>query len=490
MEFEVCVFRSSGTASWGIEFGEREDDDSVRIRSVVPGTAAATAVPALKENDIVTGVNGRGTRHLTFDALIDVFREVLGTRLLLQVERNVGQNSEYYSTAPYTTRPWSARDEFLVDVVPNRLYAVRGGALERLAQLAAKNLGHATELLGQRTRYVRCWDLATEMQTDVLRMAIFGPRERGVLDRRTLSRVDGRVPGLRDLVAVGAAVGAWLSLDSSHVAIIGDSSGARLRVAMACVAALRIGGLVDDSCAKKMTDSSLEAYDAFIQSADLQSALPLASLPPSFKRALSHLDAAIACRDPPNPHPLFLRRVRAPAVFDFPLRLDVRQTCHHRKGNAILQEVNDDEAPEYLLMADIGENLEDDFAITFLRDDDPVLRFASNTAFLGPGRVSLPKTALDVFPKWREKLPPDFAVIFYLDEISSGTSSALVPHDRKAILALGLEVLTSDTPSTNFLQRTTPVRTTPPQQRPSSSHSPEGGGFNIATTPTFVQPPS
>jgi len=510
----------------------------VRIRGVVAGTAAAQARPALREDDLVVAVNSRPTRHLGFDALIEVFRGVRGRRVLLVVERapltsplssrETERSSSFnFPGGPGQSSPskaWSAFDEFLATVVPKRVFAVRGGAtLERLAQLAAKNLGHATEMISKRTRFVRCWDLSDSTDAGALRAAVFGPRERGVLDRRSLSRVDGRVPGLRELVAVGAAVGAWLSLDKEHVAFLGDSSGARLRVALASVAALRIGALVDDDPAFRTTDSALEAYEAFLKTASLESALPLASLPPSFRRALSHLDAAVACRDAPNPSGLLLSSVRAPAVFDFPLRVQVRHATstadglfvyddkrQRRRDNTTTkteeeeekknlnkaddQDDDDDDQAEYRLVARVNAVLEDDFAVTLVSDadSDPVLRFASNTAFLGPGRVSLSKAALDVFPKWRDKLPPNFAVVLDLGEEDEAKQpkkkKVLVPHDRKAILALGLEVLASSKnipPPPHSPATRTPRRSSPQ----TSQHAKTSPPLGISTTPTFVQPP-
>ena len=526
------MVRGDEMGVWGIEFGEREDDDSVRVRGVVPGTAAANSRPSLREDDVIVSVNGKMTRHLGFDALLRLFaREVKGTRLEMIAERAVRlspaeepdddvstRRSEEKTTSRTRSRrlsfrsskgavdkEWSALEEYFVEVVPQRVYAVRGGdSLERLAGLASKNFGHGTDMVfgsssasprRAHTRLARCWDLAdpentqTEDTSRVLRVAVFGPRERGVLDKRTLSRVDGRVPGLRELIAVGAAVGAWLSLDGEHVAFIGDSSGARLRVAMACVALLRIGGLVDPHCAAAMTDSSLEAYEDFLKKASLETALPLASLPPSFKRALSHLDASVACRDAPNANALRLVRVEASGVFDFQVRVEVRHatpTTFSFENDGILRLPPRSSAvaskqQTFLLMADLGAILFDDFAVTLVNhtDNDPVLRFASNTAFLGPGKVSLPKRALDVFPRWREKLPSDFALIFHLgidNRSQQKKASPLVPHDRKAILALGLEVLASNSnPRVVAQNNKTPIpvvnvhNKTPPVKPPTSS---------------------
>jgi len=279
---------------------------------------------------------------------------------------------------------------------------------------------------------------------------------------------------------------------------------------MASVAALRVGGLIESDCASVMTDSALEAYEAFLRKADLESALPLASLPPSFKRALSHLDAAVACRDAPNARPLLLAEVCAPSIDDVSLRVDVATAfpkTQRRRDGLFLRRRDGARSSNTLLAADVGAALFEDFAVTLVADaaSEPVLRFASNTAFLGPGRVSLPKAALDVFPKWRDKLPASYSVVFLIEDAAflaqdqdangdevkktdvlwvGGTDTkVLVPHDRKAILELGLNVLASSSSRTPQRRRSSPgppsQRRTPPQQRQPF----------INTTPTFVQPP-
>eukprot|EP00633_Aureoumbra_lagunensis_P012555 CAMPEP_0197364014 /NCGR_PEP_ID=MMETSP0893-20130614/64973_1 /TAXON_ID=44058 ORGANISM="Aureoumbra lagunensis, Strain CCMP1510" /NCGR_SAMPLE_ID=MMETSP0893 /ASSEMBLY_ACC=CAM_ASM_000539 /LENGTH=314 /DNA_ID=CAMNT_0042886155 /DNA_START=1 /DNA_END=945 /DNA_ORIENTATION=- len=307
------------------------------------------------------------------------------------------------------------------------------------------------------------------------------------------------------MLSLGVAIGAWLSSDGQNFAIIGDSSGAKLRAAFACVAANRVGSLLCEHLShidQIQPDSAVEAYDAYLELANLKSALPLESLPPSFKRTLSHLDAAIACRLAPNPRPLRILRLACTPIHNFSLFCSIHPQSPNHTMNRFPLHIFEHEDGVQELVAQPMIDVFDDFVVALtLENHESVIRFASNAAFLGPGSVSLPRKALDIFPKFRDndKLPTNFSLVMRFAHVcddgrihppdagspppSSEAAKELLPMDKKHLYDWGQTLLSSSTSLRSMAEEETKSSST--SSSSSSWWKIVGGGFDSASQ----QPP-
>ena len=196
--------------------------------------------------------------------------------------------------------------------------------------------------------------------------------------------------------------------------------------------------------------------------------MSLSLLPPSFARCLAHVDAALVCEDAPNARPLLLTRVelrvdeldpasRALAAAlclsredvdrtslppDLPACLDVGDVLVTTK-HALLAGAPDDEL--VVACATVDRELDDEF-VAVLRGatGEKIARFASSTAFIGPGELCVQRGSLDVFPMWRDHVPPSLELRLVFEDASHSDAARQVRRKQlvpvgQGLLLLGLE---------------------------------------------------
>ncbi|KAJ8602881.1 hypothetical protein CTAYLR_009941 [Chrysophaeum taylorii] len=414
MILECVVTRTE--AALGLDCGQHEGEEGLWIRAILANSPASKAQPQLFEGDRIVGIDGESLEGLDFAEAISRIRDA-GPVVRITVERHAA----------------FSLDAFVFEIAPRLLAVASSCPFASLARAPPRGL-----LKTKRRGRVRVWDLGCDdapAHAKCLRSAL----QDASYDAFGWISL-ARLPALSHAVKLGAAVGAWLRA-SDNIAVLCDTSGANLRVALGAATAMRIGARI---VAHDLDDSAFESYDRYLDAADLRADLSLDKLPPSFKRWLTHLDVALLSRRAPNPAPLVVIGVEAsspatPLALDNP-SFDVADLA----VSANLRPA----APstDRLLVAYSAVVVRDEFSVTLRSGRYPVLRFASSTAFLDPGEPRVPRAALDIFPNYRRHVPADFYLVLRL--APSNTSDApprlLIPENDAALLALGTHALLGD----------------------------------------------
>lgn len=366
---EVTLIRGDLDEAWGLDCGQRDDGEGVWIKSVVEGSAATGLLYA---NDHIVGIDGRSIENLLFTEAIELF-SFAGLEIRVKVE--------------------SVELERYAEEVAPRLWRLKSDCSPRRAR--------PTGLEGLREGgRPRVWDLGGHD------LPLTCPYE--TCGWPTV----GRLPCLSFVVWMACNVGAWLRNEKRNVAVLCDSSGARLPLNLACVAVLRIGGRLVGS---EIDDSALESYERLAQ-ADLG----LKQLPPSFRRWLGNVDVAVLSRVPPNPHPLVIIGIEILTREDFEVEKPALEILDRSNSSLVQPSKRRDDDDSRKLVAYCAVVVQDEFSVT-LRSGrgSRIARFSASTAFLSQGEPRLPKNALDLYPSWEHKLPDDFILLLRLATAAS-----------------------------------------------------------------------
>lgn len=429
----VNLQRESFDEAWGLDCGQRGDQDGLFIREIIDRSPASVQGDLCVDDKIVW-IDGDSIDGLEFSEAIERFGRA-GLSVSIGVERP--------PAPPKVVVLVPRLEDYVFEIAP-RLWAIRHTCPFE-SSIEPTSLSHL--LFSRGTNHskgvVRVWDLGDS-----------GGHLKDALDCGSALYDDcgweahGRLPKLDFAVRLAAAVGAWLRRHPDNVALLCDSSGAKIRVGLAVVAILRIGGRLVGK--HELDDSAIESYVRFLNAAGLhQPDMAPENIPPSFRRWLVNVDAAVRSRSKPNPDPLVIIGIEALSNSDLNAHLpDANFHVSDSTIATILQPAKTNTNRQ--LVAYSAVVIQDEFSVSLRSGRCHVAKFAHSSVFLAPGEPILPRSALDVLPNWGNLVPSDFKLLLRLAPSSTRTSTVLpdpksadflVPPTDDALLAMGNDAL-------------------------------------------------